>query len=575
MLFPLCVDAMAADKFHEEGQAVQARWRVLQLLASDILEEEQAMDRFAKVAEGSGVVAAVLLDPDGDAAGRFGHAGACRAMASMMARHVRPLKRSRRLLGRQRRRRPGAREGWTPQKESPSRPSDEELERPSASPVDMGVTSLCGVDFFGRSKEKLDMSSWMAPLPEQLPISQVSIPGTHDSATFQMWPLPVSWEYMWAFGQTQDWDLPTQLAAGVRFFDLRVKADGWLYHGPMACSLTLEAALQTCAAFLEEHPSEFLLLRIKDEERSRTSAEKVPDLVKKLAKYLPLHFSRDLQLVGDMRGRMLVLQDWHGSEWSLRWAGPAMKVQDFWSPGSPKEKWVAIRKHLRGAPRRQGDRLCANFVSAQSFPRRTPRYFAGILNPRLCATISRSRHQALGVVVMDFPSRELCREIVRKNFLRSQVASSRVMHALDGWGEEYTTVLREIDAAAVAPRDEVDEDYVQKLSTIYSRLLVQRSQFVIVSDDIRKECKAQRQVPSELHLTASQISRVWEKQMQRTKRKVREVAKKHPVLPESDASDERRPRSSRSRSQRSRSTVQLFRGDQASPIPHEKINGFL
>lgn len=23
--------------------------------------------------------------------------------------------------------------------------------------------------------------------------SQVSIPGTHDSATFQMWPLPVSW----------------------------------------------------------------------------------------------------------------------------------------------------------------------------------------------------------------------------------------------------------------------------------------------------------------------------------------------------------------------------------------------
>lgn len=32
------------------------------------------------------------------------------------------------------------------------------------------------------------------------------------------------------------------------------------------------------------------------------------------------------------------------------------------------------------------------------------------------------------------------------------------MHALDGWGEEYTTVLREIDAAAVAPRDEVDED---------------------------------------------------------------------------------------------------------------------
>ena len=84
---------------------------------------------------------------------------------------------------------------------------------------------------------------------------QVSIPGTHDSATFQMWPLPaapsagqkmgrehyeccqtllwydvvlprhrarmqetelkVNWAYVHAFGQTQDWDLSAQLAAGL------------------------------------------------------------------------------------------------------------------------------------------------------------------------------------------------------------------------------------------------------------------------------------------------------------------------------------------------------------------------
>ena len=38
---------------------------------------------------------------------------------------------------------------------------------------------------------------------------------------------------------------------------------------------------------------------------------------------------------------------------------------------------------------------------------------------------------------MDFPSRELCMEIVRKNFLQSQVAASRVIHALDGWSEVF------------------------------------------------------------------------------------------------------------------------------------------
>ena len=31
-----------------------------------------------------------------------------------------------------------------------------------------------------------------------------------------------------------------------------------------------------------------------------------------------------------------------------------------------------------------------NMFAPRSFPRRTPRYFAGILNPRLCASISRS-----------------------------------------------------------------------------------------------------------------------------------------------------------------------------------------
>lgn len=43
----------------------------------------------------------------------------------------------------------------------------------------------------------------------------------------------------------------------------------------------------------------------------------------------------DLQLVGDLRGRMLVLSDFEQGPQCLRWAGPSMKVQDFWSPGTP------------------------------------------------------------------------------------------------------------------------------------------------------------------------------------------------------------------------------------------------
>lgn len=102
-----------------------------------------------------------------------------------------------------------------------------------------------------------------------------------------------------------------------------------------------------------------------------------------------------------------------------------------------------------------------------------------------------------------------------------------MVSALEGWREDYGQVLREIDSAALLR----DEEPLQRLSAVYARLLVQRSQFVIVSEDIRARCSAQSawaevglggrrgQVPSELHLTAAQVARAWEKQMQRTKRK--------------------------------------------------------
>ena len=50
------------------------------------------------------VVAAVLLDPDGDALGRFGHRGACQAMATL-ARPLRPKRLRGRGSFRRRRRR--------------------------------------------------------------------------------------------------------------------------------------------------------------------------------------------------------------------------------------------------------------------------------------------------------------------------------------------------------------------------------------------------------------------------------------------------------------------------------------
>eukprot|EP00930_Biecheleria_cincta_P105847 TRINITY_DN9888_c0_g1_i11.p1 TRINITY_DN9888_c0_g1~~TRINITY_DN9888_c0_g1_i11.p1 ORF type:complete len:510 (-),score=82.75 TRINITY_DN9888_c0_g1_i11:16-1521(-) len=400
-------------------------WEVLQLHVSRTKKQE-AFEHFHDAIASESVLASVLLDPTRRLVKCSGHKPACCAMIALASssRHRRWLRRDRRgsqsrgLLASRQFRRARWSKAMTKSVSTASllpHGADQADESSSESPTQKCLSEdqaasahnfLSSRDFLGCA---VDLLEWMKGLPDHLPIASVSMPGTHDTATFQLWPLPVSWQYVQAYGQTQEWDLEAQFAAGVRFLDLRVRGDGWLYHGPLACALSLEQALQACAAFLREHRSEFLLVRLKDEEQSSASALKIGELIGKWAAHTPLCCLCDEpRTVGQLRGKLIVLQDWAAPDISLRWAGPKMAIQDFWNAGSASDKWKA--------PRVLGRKLCVNFVSAQSFPRRTPRYFAGLLNPKLCTGLLRGKYSAPGVVVLDFPTRDLCAAIVATNF---------------------------------------------------------------------------------------------------------------------------------------------------------------
>lgn len=60
---------------------------------------------------------------------------------------------------------------------------------------------------------------WMKRLPDNLFVSQVSIPGTHDAATGNGVTLA-------SFSQCQDIDVATQWSIGIRAFDFRPKVKG-------------------------------------------------------------------------------------------------------------------------------------------------------------------------------------------------------------------------------------------------------------------------------------------------------------------------------------------------------------
>ncbi|MCR5843958.1 MAG: hypothetical protein K6G66_08375 [Oscillospiraceae bacterium] len=113
-------------------------------------------------------------------------------------------------------------------------------------------------------------ADWMKRLPNDFVLSDILIPGTHDSATRYV-QLP------W-FSKCQDLSISEQLEAGYRYLDIRLgdvkKGADYppLMHGftkcktrPLGGTLTLDQVLADCYGFLNQHPSETILFAVKHE----------------------------------------------------------------------------------------------------------------------------------------------------------------------------------------------------------------------------------------------------------------------------------------------------------------------
>ncbi|GAA5482017.1 phosphatidylinositol-specific phospholipase C [Haloferula sargassicola] len=103
---------------------------------------------------------------------------------------------------------------------------------------------------------------WMSRLDGGRSLATLTLPGTHDAgARFE--PLPGTI-------QCQTLTLGEQLAAGVRFLDIRCRhmRDGFrIYHGSVDQKLTFEEVLATTLGFLDGHPGETVVMSIKPEHK--------------------------------------------------------------------------------------------------------------------------------------------------------------------------------------------------------------------------------------------------------------------------------------------------------------------
>ena len=114
-------------------------------------------------------------------------------------------------------------------------------------------------------------TSWMQSIPDSTRLSQMTIPGTHNSCAL----------HGICCARTQSWSLPEQMKAGLRYFDIRLRLYNntlRAFHAFVDQKDTFDIILSYILRFLEENPSESIILQIIKEHKDKNCNKKISEL---------------------------------------------------------------------------------------------------------------------------------------------------------------------------------------------------------------------------------------------------------------------------------------------------------
>ncbi len=279
---------------------------------------------------------------------------------------------------------------------------------------------------------------WMGALPDNLPLSAISIPGTHDTLSIhggKAGPAVVTQEQFDTGcpdpACVSDRTLSTQLEAGIRAVDIRVRRDesGGLavQHGGFYQQVSLDDVLGVIEQFLDRHPRETVLMRIKAECTNDGRAFQCEDAGRQPPD--PALVDRSLNArprvwrpaaagpvavprLGEVRGTVVVMRADGVDE-----RGLPLDTQDLWDGPSREDKWAAIAAHVDRVPALGGRALSVDFLSASGVPDPTefPDRYAAYENQHALDLLRSRPNITTGVLMTDFPGPALVGEIIGHN----------------------------------------------------------------------------------------------------------------------------------------------------------------
>ena len=160
---------------------------------------------------------------------------------------------------------------------------------------------------FGGSERFED---WMGAINDKKSIADITIPGTHDSASYK-----TTMDFH-KYSQAQIQSIMLQLKFGIRALDLRVGIDGNMWHGEGTwatnTNVTLDYVLKEMLDFLSQHPHETILATFKQEGPNMVgNTEFSRYLYKKFEEFDLKNFyleEREFPKMKDIRGKIVVLR---------------------------------------------------------------------------------------------------------------------------------------------------------------------------------------------------------------------------------------------------------------------------
>ncbi|MCJ1680707.1 phosphatidylinositol-specific phospholipase C [Streptomyces sp. APSN-46.1] len=258
----------------------------------------------------------------------------------------------------------------------------------------------------------LGTQDWMAGLGDSTALQRMTVPGTHDSGARQGG----------LYVACQNTSIAEQLDSGIRFLDVRCRVTGGsfaIHHGAYYQNLMFGDVLVACWNFLAAHPSETVLMRLKQEYSGESDAtfRAVFDDYLNNRGWRPLFRIADtLPTLGQARGKVVLLAD-NGGLPGLRYGdGNVFDIQDDWN-AEPFAKRGKIENHFRRAVQQPG-KLFVNYTSTSAYM--PPRWNSDRLNPQVHAFVDGGElagRTGLGIVPMDFPGTRsgLVASLIRHN----------------------------------------------------------------------------------------------------------------------------------------------------------------